>query len=221
MAEFITKCPHCNSELQVQDEWIGMEVECPLCKKMFVIQENSLQMQNKQMVSPPKIQISIKELQDQVIVKAKQFFKSKKIVGISIIAIVFAGVCFSLYNISNLNKHKTNKNLYTSDKISVSVTVKDWMSPDDTVKYSCEYKLYADNQLIASRNSCKLSADFLAVEVKKGACLRAEMLIKNGYGGIEKTLEGPSSYGKMINVIANQAGESFIIECCNLYPSKN
>ena len=78
MAEFITKCPHCNAELQVQDEWIGMEVECPQCKKMFVIQENSLQMQNKQMVSPPKIQISIKELQDQVIVKAKQFFKSKK-----------------------------------------------------------------------------------------------------------------------------------------------
>ena len=217
MAEFITKCPHCNAELQVQNEWIGMEVECPQCKKMFVIQENSLQMQNKQMVSPPKIQISIKELQDQVIVKAKQFFKSKKIVGISIIAIVFAGVCFSLYNISNLNKHKTNKNLYTSDKISVSVTVKDWMSPDDKVKYSCEYKLYADNQLIASRNSCKLSADFLAVEMKKGACLRAEMLIKNTYGGIEKTLEGPSSYKKMINVFANQAGESFIIECCDLY----
>ena len=51
MAEFITKCPHCNAELQVQNEWIGMEVECPQCKKMFVIQENSLQMQNKQMVS--------------------------------------------------------------------------------------------------------------------------------------------------------------------------
>ena len=37
MAEFITKCPHCNAELQVQDEWIGMNVECPQCQKTFTI----------------------------------------------------------------------------------------------------------------------------------------------------------------------------------------
>jgi len=39
MAEFITKCPHCDAELQAQDEWIGMEVECPQCQKTFVISE--------------------------------------------------------------------------------------------------------------------------------------------------------------------------------------
>lgn len=37
MAEFITKCPHCNVELQAQDEWIGMEVECPQCNNKFNI----------------------------------------------------------------------------------------------------------------------------------------------------------------------------------------
>ena len=37
MAEFITKCPHCNAELQAQDEWNGMEVECPQCQKTFTI----------------------------------------------------------------------------------------------------------------------------------------------------------------------------------------
>ena len=41
MAEFITTCPHCNVELQAQDEWIGMEVECPICKKSFMIQMNN------------------------------------------------------------------------------------------------------------------------------------------------------------------------------------
>ena len=41
MAEFITKCPHCNAELQAQDEWIGMEVECPLCKMKFVIERTA------------------------------------------------------------------------------------------------------------------------------------------------------------------------------------
>ena len=43
MAEFITKCPHCNSELQVQDEWIGMEVECPQCRKIFAINNSFAQ----------------------------------------------------------------------------------------------------------------------------------------------------------------------------------
>lgn len=37
MAEFITKCPHCNNNLQVQDEWIGMELECPQCRQKFVL----------------------------------------------------------------------------------------------------------------------------------------------------------------------------------------
>ena len=38
MAEFITKCPHCNTELQAQDEWVGMEVECPECQKTFIVE---------------------------------------------------------------------------------------------------------------------------------------------------------------------------------------
>ena len=37
MAEFITKCPHCSTDLQAQDEWIGMEVECPQCNAVFEI----------------------------------------------------------------------------------------------------------------------------------------------------------------------------------------
>ena len=41
MSEFETNCPHCNATLNVQDEWIGMNVECPLCKKHFVIERIS------------------------------------------------------------------------------------------------------------------------------------------------------------------------------------
>ena len=37
MAIFITKCPHCNAELQAQDEWVGMAVECPACHNTFII----------------------------------------------------------------------------------------------------------------------------------------------------------------------------------------
>lgn len=38
MAEFTTACPHCNTELQAQTEWIGMEAECTECQTSFVIQ---------------------------------------------------------------------------------------------------------------------------------------------------------------------------------------
>ena len=37
MAEFVTKCPHCAQELEAETEWIGMEVECPVCHKAFTI----------------------------------------------------------------------------------------------------------------------------------------------------------------------------------------
>lgn len=48
MAEFNTNCPHCNAELQVQEEWIGMEVECPQCKK--TLQITAPQQENKEKV---------------------------------------------------------------------------------------------------------------------------------------------------------------------------
>ena len=41
MSEFITKCPHCDIDLKAQNEWIGMDVECPSCKQTFVLDNNS------------------------------------------------------------------------------------------------------------------------------------------------------------------------------------
>lgn len=37
MAEFTTKCPHCNTELVAEEDWIGMEVECPSCQQSFTV----------------------------------------------------------------------------------------------------------------------------------------------------------------------------------------
>ena len=37
METFNIKCPHCNGELEVNTEWIGMETACPICSKAFVI----------------------------------------------------------------------------------------------------------------------------------------------------------------------------------------
>lgn len=38
MAEFIINCIHCNAELQVQEEWINLEAECPECGKSIIIE---------------------------------------------------------------------------------------------------------------------------------------------------------------------------------------
>ena len=55
MAEFITKCPHCNAELQAQDEWIGMEVECPQCKKTFTVYTTNTDNDNSSQTDSQKI----------------------------------------------------------------------------------------------------------------------------------------------------------------------
>lgn len=34
---FIFSCPNCKQELEAEEEWIGMKVECPACKKMIII----------------------------------------------------------------------------------------------------------------------------------------------------------------------------------------
>lgn len=37
MKVFETNCPHCGTEVQAQDDWIGLEADCPSCCKKFVI----------------------------------------------------------------------------------------------------------------------------------------------------------------------------------------
>ena len=37
MSEFLSKCPHCKSDLQMQDEWRGKKVQCPNCSTQFTV----------------------------------------------------------------------------------------------------------------------------------------------------------------------------------------
>ena len=39
MAQFYIKCPKCGQELEVQDEWVGMEAECPFCHHTLKIEK--------------------------------------------------------------------------------------------------------------------------------------------------------------------------------------
>ncbi|MBR7138912.1 MAG: hypothetical protein IKD44_05155 [Lentisphaeria bacterium] len=41
MAEFISQCPHCQSDLQLQDDYTGMAVKCPVCSKSFYVCKNA------------------------------------------------------------------------------------------------------------------------------------------------------------------------------------
>jgi len=34
---FKTRCPHCNCKLEMEDQWLGEECQCPRCQKTFVI----------------------------------------------------------------------------------------------------------------------------------------------------------------------------------------
>ena len=47
MALFVTACPHCQQDITLDDQWNGLEVECPLCNGVITVsipessQENS------------------------------------------------------------------------------------------------------------------------------------------------------------------------------------
>ena len=41
MAIFTSKCPCCNAELQLDDDWIGKKGLCPFCLEHFIINKNN------------------------------------------------------------------------------------------------------------------------------------------------------------------------------------
>ena len=48
MADQIISCPHCNQELSIAEEYLGMEVSCPTCNRNFVadVQESAAPSEN-------------------------------------------------------------------------------------------------------------------------------------------------------------------------------
>ena len=49
MAEYNVTCPHCGITLTAQNEWIGMEAVCPVCKKILVITKTVSQVRQNHM----------------------------------------------------------------------------------------------------------------------------------------------------------------------------
>ena len=222
MAEFITKCPHCNNDLQVQDEWDGIEVECPICSKTFTVRKPSSKLvkNNSRTSSARKYYCSnckkeypepVKfcsecgsKIQNKSSNGAKKasstfFWAMAILIGVSVL-LMWAHKKLktptpkeTVKTISSNTADSSSEKSYQTheSKISVSVTVKKWtIGVGELWKYGCDYKLYANEKLIASRSSRDMSVSFFNVSVPKGAVLRATMEAKNGFGGTE-LLEGP------------------------------
>ncbi len=52
MAEITIRCSHCKSALRIEEAYIGATVECPLCNKEFVVQQNAETQIKKQPIPP-------------------------------------------------------------------------------------------------------------------------------------------------------------------------
>ena len=59
MAACNINCPHCGGTLEVQEDWIGMETECPLCQKAFVIPPR------REIPIPPQAVVSVRPVTEQ------------------------------------------------------------------------------------------------------------------------------------------------------------
>ncbi len=128
--------------------------------------------------------------------------KKKKL----IIVVICAFLVLALISILTFVLRQAEEN----KDISITVNVQKYISMSgESWKYNCEYKLYANDNCIASKNSTSMSVTF-RVKVQKGAVLRAEMLPKNGFGGIAETLEGPA-FGESAK--ASRDGDVISIKC--------
>lgn len=52
MAEFSAKCPHCGQAITAEDDWKGLEAECPTCQKTLIL-EPIREEENVATVMPP------------------------------------------------------------------------------------------------------------------------------------------------------------------------
>ena len=131
MAEFITKCPHCNSELQVQDEWIGMEIECPQCEEKFCLQPLS----EEQTIIPPQIKLaplfpnkSTSNLpnhnkSDEALFDPKKDKKEDKFVLKSLETLKFVNLIFTSINIGVLSVALIVGLCFSGGKVSLVLTL--------------------------------------------------------------------------------------------------
>lgn len=77
------------------------------------------------------------------------------------------------------------------EKISISVKVQHrYTTGIVSYNFANEYKLYADGECIATKHD-KYEPVFFDVSVRQGAVLRAEILVKNGFGAIQESYSGP------------------------------
>ena len=129
MAQREIHCPHCNQALTIEADWIGMELECPLCSASFILQEttdtptekacpfcgNMIKYQAtrckfcKQAI--PSIQQSSDEQQSsEAAGKQKCKFTKKKIIIISTSTVILAGILLTLglkyYGVNEIAKAK-------------------------------------------------------------------------------------------------------------------
>ena len=96
MAEFITKCPHCETVLQAQEEWIGMAVECPQCQKTFIISTSNTDNDNSYKTDSQKV---------KAILSTPPPFEDKTSVPVA--PPPFVGKILAASEDKNLNSHLT------------------------------------------------------------------------------------------------------------------
>ena len=156
MAEFITKCPHCGGELQVQDEWIGMDLECPLCKKHFTLSAETPKN------DPDAVFDEETEDFEKLYIKAKLGSLKKKLIAVAPVVVILVIVLISCTASRTYQKKiaaqasKASQNKYAElEKNAVSVVNDILRSNNDfrkclsvTVRYSISIECYkADAKL--------------------------------------------------------------------------
>ena len=204
-SSFTFVCPECGKQTELPAGMLGKKYTCPGCCEDSIAEASDVKecpFCGKTIKFGATICKYCKRDLSEDPKEEKQGSKKTLIILISVLLLVIAAIGVFVYfgGSGSLGGG--------SGKIRVSVTVKYWITSSyESWKWGCEYKLYADGQLVATKESKSMSVSF-DVDVPDNAKLTATMASRNGFGATELH-EGPWLGTKK----ALYSGQSITIEC--------
>ena len=99
---FSFKCPHCNSILDAEKEWIGLNIECPVCKNTLNVPEpvklrihtNDGQGKIVEVKSNNNAEPNNNDNRDELEKKVNKYYTSKVIIGFLKFVVGFFALLF-------------------------------------------------------------------------------------------------------------------------------
>ena len=115
MATFKQNCPHCQSELELENQWIGMEAECPECQQSFKVNPPAQSAPKRQLPPPgvpkhnmpmgspfaPPVSAPPPPMMNQLTADEYLYIRNRKIMNFFAIVCILLSIASAVFAVTN------------------------------------------------------------------------------------------------------------------------